>query len=162
MLCSYLSLLGVLPSQGSSPDWTKLPWPPSAAPRAPWCWCCWKLPSFLLDYRQPPNLQTVLVPLALESGETDTSPSSSPLKAWSAGAHLMFSSPPPWDEPRQPVGGQSQRKWKALLTLLRGAVVDSAFAWGSTASWKWHPHSGVLTWRVLWMKELSGLQSKES
>ena len=114
------------------------------------------------SFRQPPDLQTALVLLALESGETDTSPSSSPLKACSIGPRLMFSSPPPWDEPCQPGGGQSQKKWKGLLTLLHGAVVDSAFAWGTTTSWKWPPHSSVLAWRVPWMKKLSGLQSKES
>ena len=47
------------------------------------------------SFRQPPDLQTALVLLALESGETDTSPSSSPLKACSIGPRLMFSSPPP-------------------------------------------------------------------
>ena len=110
MLCSSLSLLGVLLSQACPPDSTKLPWPPCAAPWAPLVLVLLKTALIPSSFPQPPDLQTALVPLALESGETDTSPSSSPLKAWSVGPRLMFSSPTPWDKPRQPGGGQSQRK----------------------------------------------------
>ena len=105
----------MLLSQACPPDSTKLPWPPCAAPWAPLVLVLLKTALSPSSFPQPPDLQTALVPLALESGETDTSPSSSPLKAWSVGPRLMFSSPTPWDKPRQPGGGQSRGNERLFL-----------------------------------------------